>query len=122
MEFADKTLTCINCTKEFIFSQRDQRYYIEMGFKNEPRRCRECRALLKRERQFITDRNGNTREYFKSLCAACGGPAYVPFKPTGSKPIYCRDCLVAKKIQDSASGHVSEVPPTNGPNPAAQSV
>ena len=26
-------------------------------------------------------------------CAACGKKTEVPFKPTGDKPVYCRDCF-----------------------------
>ncbi len=98
MERTDQRINCLNCGKEFIFSARDQKYYEEMGFRNSPKRCRECRALMKRERQFVPQADGSVSELFKSDCALCGRAAYVPFKPTGCKPVYCRDCLVAKKI------------------------
>lgn len=110
MEREDKSIGCVNCGKEFIFTVRDQIYYKGMGFENEPKRCRECRALLKRERQFVTDSAGHTREYFKCACASCGRPAYVPFKPTGSKPVYCRDCLVVRKIKQESHGDIGDVP------------
>ena len=99
MEYVDRVIPCINCGKEFIFSGRDQQYYEQKGFKNAPKRCRECRALLKRERQFVPDDNGGKTELFKATCADCGGPAYVPFNPTGVKPVYCKDCFVASKIR-----------------------
>ena len=112
MEYKDRNIKCLNCGKEFLFSTRDQKYYEEMGFKNPPKRCRECRALMKRERQFATDENGNPKEFFKCTCAACGRPAYVPFKPTGRKPVYCRDCLVARKAREhsetSTGGPIAE--------------
>lgn len=104
MEYVDRRIACLNCGKEFIFSGRDQRYYEQKGFKNAPKRCRECRALLKRERQFVPDGNGGKKELFKVTCADCSRPAYVPFKPTGIKPVYCRDCLVALKIRETISG------------------
>lgn len=104
MEERDKEIACINCGKGFLFSVRDQKYYEELGFRNEPKRCRECRALLKRERQFVTNSRGDVKEFFKCVCAACGRPAFVPFKPTGSKPVYCRDCLVAKRIREQRQG------------------
>jgi len=111
MELKDRKITCLNCGKEFIFSARDQRYYKERGFKNAPKRCRECRALMKRERQFVRKDDGSTKELFKVTCETCGRPAYVPFKPTGRKPVYCRDCLVARKIQEQRRGDVSLQPP-----------
>ena len=30
----------------------------------------------------------------KTTCSKCGKPCEVPFKPTGSKPIYCSDCYI----------------------------
>lgn len=27
------------------------------------------------------------------VCAKCGKETTVPFKPTGNKPVYCRDCF-----------------------------
>ena len=103
MEVQDKWITCVNCGKGFVFSARDQKYYVEQGFKNEPKRCRECRALLKRQRQFTIDADGVEKELFKSVCETCGRVTYVPFKPTGIKPILCRDCLVAKKNETNGA-------------------
>ena len=34
-------------------------------------------------------------------CDKCGKESEVPFKPTSSKPIYCRDCF---KKEDSREG------------------
>jgi len=30
---------------------------------------------------------------FKAICSNCGKECEVPFKPTGSKPVYCSDCF-----------------------------
>lgn len=29
----------------------------------------------------------------EATCASCGGRCEVPFKPSGLKPVYCRDCF-----------------------------
>lgn len=29
----------------------------------------------------------------KAVCSNCGKECEVPFKPTGEKPVYCRDCF-----------------------------
>lgn len=47
-EYKDKTITCINCGNEFIFTAKDQAFYNEKGF-NEPKRCKECREKRKAE-------------------------------------------------------------------------
>ena len=32
------------------------------------------------------------REMHKVTCADCGKETEVPFKPDGTRPVYCRDC------------------------------
>ena len=46
----DKTIVCKDCGKEFVFTVRDQEFYKEKGFENEPKRCKECR-IAKKEKQ-----------------------------------------------------------------------
>ena len=53
------------------------------------------------KRSFGGDR-GIDRQMFKTTCSKCGKECEVPFKPTGSKPVYCRDCF--RTIRDSNSG------------------
>ena len=33
------------------------------------------------------------KQVHKAICDKCGATCEVPFKPTGGKPIYCRDCF-----------------------------
>jgi CxxC-x17-CxxC domain-containing protein len=35
---------------------------------------------------------GQRRPSFDAVCAACGKDTTVPFRPTGERPVYCRDC------------------------------
>ena len=44
------------------------------------------------------DRDFNNRGFnrptmHKTICSNCGKECEVPFKPTGEKPVYCRDCF-----------------------------
>ena len=48
--YENKALTCKDCGNSFDFSVRDQIFYAEKGFENEPQRCRECRATRKSQR------------------------------------------------------------------------
>ncbi len=32
------------------------------------------------------------REMHDATCAECGKTCQVPFKPDGSRPVYCQDC------------------------------
>ncbi len=43
----DKKIICKECGKEFIFTVREQEFYRDMGFNNEPVRCKECRDAKK---------------------------------------------------------------------------
>jgi CxxC-x17-CxxC domain-containing protein len=40
---------------------------------------------------------GPPREMHKVTCAECGKETEVPFKPDGSRPVYCRDCFQKHK-------------------------
>lgn len=37
------------------------------------------------------------REMHKVTCADCGKETEVPFKPDGTRPVYCRDCYQKHK-------------------------
>lgn len=37
--------------------------------------------------------NDGPREMHKATCSECGNECEVPFKPSGEKPVYCRDCF-----------------------------
>jgi CxxC-x17-CxxC domain-containing protein len=73
----------------FLFSIRDQQFYAEKGFENEPQRCRDCRNARKSQRAATA----GTREMFEAVCAQCGVSTTVPFKPRGDRPVYCRACF-----------------------------
>lgn len=49
------------------------------------------------------DDRGSDRQMFKATCSNCGKECEVPFKPTGSKPVYCRDCFRTMRGSDSGS-------------------
>ncbi|UCE19558.1 MAG: zinc-ribbon domain-containing protein [Gemmatimonadota bacterium] len=44
---ADKTITCQDCDKDFVFTEEEQNYYAEKGFQD-PKRCKSCRMARKR--------------------------------------------------------------------------
>jgi hypothetical protein len=49
----DKTLKCLDCGTEFVFTVREQEFYAQNGF-TEPKRCKPCRDARKRS-------NGNRK-------------------------------------------------------------
>ena len=88
--FQDKTLTCKDCGREFVFTAGEQEFYAEKGFTNEPQRCKECRNARK-------NAGKAPREMFDAVCADCGKPCKVPFQPTEGKPVYCSECFAARR-------------------------
>ncbi len=44
-----------------------------------------------------------TQEFHTVICDKCKKETTVPFKPTGIKPVYCRDCFQDQKPRNSSS-------------------
>ncbi len=42
-------------------------------------------------------RDSGPQTMHKATCAECGKECEVPFKPDGSRPVYCRDCYAKKR-------------------------
>lgn len=91
----DKNLTCKECNTPFVFSASEQDFYAEKGFTNEPGRCPECRAARKQKNGGFNRRDNNRppREMHAVTCSECGKETEVPFRPSGDRPVYCRDCF-----------------------------
>lgn len=109
--FSDKTLSCSDCSQQFAFTATEQQFYADRGF-TEPRRCPSCRAARKAARGdggnggyssggYSGGSGGGydraPREMFSATCSNCGREAQVPFRPNGSKPVYCSDCFTSQR-------------------------
>lgn len=94
MALADKTLTCVECGKEFTFTVGEQEFYRSRGLQNEPGRCPECRAARRQSRY---RGYGQPREMFPAVCANCGAECEVPFEPREDRPVYCSTCYTEMK-------------------------
>ncbi len=44
------------------------------------------------------------REMHKAVCADCGQECEVPFKPDGTRPVYCRECYAKRRPPRSSFG------------------
>ena len=40
---------------------------------------------------------GGPKEMFKAKCAECQKECEVPFKPSGDRPVYCKECFSKRK-------------------------
>lgn len=94
MAFEDKDLTCRDCNKTFVFSGGEQDFFSAKGLVNEPKRCPNCRILMR------VQRNGEDPSRTAEVnCAECGSPTRVPFQPKGYRPVYCSYCFRTKKLE-----------------------
>ena len=103
MALSDKTLVCVECGAEFIFTAGEQEFFNSRGFTNEPKRCRRCRAVRRTEQRGGAMYQETPREMYAITCAECGNDAMVPFRPTGDRPVYCSDCFSKMSTESSGS-------------------
>lgn len=118
MSYTDQIIVCANCGSEFPFSAAEQEFYAQKGFAAPPKRCKPCREANKAQRASSgggssmgggfssgprsfgggdrgprPPRPAGDRQMYDVTCDQCGAPTQVPFKPNGSKPVYCRECF-----------------------------
>jgi CxxC-x17-CxxC domain-containing protein len=103
MEFQDKGLVCMDCGNEFVFTAGEQLFFHDKQFKNEPKRCKYCKA--KRAALFgSTSEEGKPRPptYNKvetrTVCSQCKKETTVPFRPTQGRPVLCRECFQQARV------------------------
>ena len=70
-------------------------------------RGRDDRGSRSGGRDFGRDRgrggDRGDRQMYKAVCADCGNKCEVPFKPSGDKPVYCKECFMKKKESEDNS-------------------
>lgn len=98
MDFDDKTLTCRECSKSFVWTAGEQAFYKERGLINIPARCSACRSNRK------TKLGLQSQTITEVVCAECGTTTTVPFVPRNGKPVYCSVCLSKVRELEEAGG------------------
>lgn len=90
--------TCSECgnTCEVPFKPTNDRpVYCNNCFKREDKggnsRRSDDRGYGDRDQDF--GRNAGRSSMFEATCDECGNTCEIPFKPNGSKPVYCHDCF-----------------------------
>ncbi|MBX9572806.1 MAG: zinc-ribbon domain containing protein [Candidatus Obscuribacterales bacterium] len=96
MSLVEKMLICRDCNQSFVFSTGEQEFFLLKGLKNEPKRCANCRLVMR------VQRNGDDiNRTCEVPCANCSIPTRVPFKPKGYRPVYCVGCFQIKKKEEA---------------------
>ncbi len=86
MEFTDRVLKCVDCGEEFVFTAGEQLFFHDKQFKNDPKRCKQCKAKRSAGAYRV-------RTETRTHCSACGEETTVPFRPTQGRPVLCRSCF-----------------------------
>ena len=107
MQFADRFLKCSDCGNDFVFTAGEQLFFHDKQFKNDPKRCKLCKA--KRAGLGRTASAGGaatlplSRTETRTECSACGIETTVPFKPTQGRPVLCRSCFQLKRVPSAVA-------------------
>lgn len=96
-DLEDKTLVCKDCGNKFIWTAGEQKFFIDKGLQNIPKRCKICTSKYK-----DALREKHPLHWIK--CNICGKKAEVTFEPK-SEDALCEDCF-KKEIEkrDKAIG------------------
>jgi CxxC-x17-CxxC domain-containing protein len=102
MEFTDRILKCSDCGNEFIFTAGEQLFFFDKQFKNDPKRCKLCKAKRAGLGRSVNGASSValplSRTETRTKCSACGVETTVPFKPTQGRPVLCRSCFQLKRV------------------------
>ncbi len=102
MEFIDRVLKCSDCGSDFIFTAGEQLFFFDRQFKNDPKRCKLCKAkragLGRSPDGAVAAALPLSRTETRTECSACGVETTVPFKPTQGRPVFCRSCFQLKRV------------------------
>jgi CxxC-x17-CxxC domain-containing protein len=102
MEFQDRTLKCVDCGGDFLFTAGEQLFFHDKNFRNEPKRCKACKGKRVSVLAAPAQRPSRTKVETQAVCSQCGKETTVPFRPTQGRPIFCRECFREKRQAASA--------------------
>lgn len=83
-----------------LISQSSKRPYEEKG----PGKPFQRFEHTNRQPDTRQDNKFRERVLHKAVCAACNKECEVPFKPSGDRPVYCKECFTARKSQSPFAG------------------
>ena len=75
MEYRDKSLDCVECQKPFVWTAGEQLFYADKNFKNEPKRCKECKSRRSQRMGHVSRERVETT----AVRSHCGKETTVPF-------------------------------------------
>src|SRR5579864_5421413 len=107
MQFDDRLLKCSDCGNEFVFTAGEQLFFQDKQFKNDPKRCKLCKAkragLGRSPSAALLTALPFSKTETRTECSVCGIETTVPFKPTQGRPVLCRSCFVEKRAPSASA-------------------
>jgi CxxC-x17-CxxC domain-containing protein len=97
MEYKDRALKCVDCGAEFVFTAGEQLFYASKGFRNEPKRCKNCKQKRTAPGAGAGPAHSVSRVVTTTVCSQCGKETTVPFRVTQGRPVYCRECFQQRR-------------------------
>ena len=97
MEFQDKSLRCVDCGSDFIWTAGEQLFFADKQLRNEPKRCKACKAK-RANRVSAGPSPARDRVETTTQCSASGKETTVPFRPTQGRPVFCKECFQQRKF------------------------
>jgi len=105
-DFQDRSISCIDCGEQFVWSIGEQVFFTDKGLRNEPKRCKPCKqAKTQRLAAISLARDSGIRQRIEVTvtCAQCGQQTTVPFYPSQGRPVYCRSCFLAARTMSATA-------------------
>jgi CxxC-x17-CxxC domain-containing protein len=106
-ELEDKSIVCIDCSKDFIWTVGEQIFFRDKGLLNPPKRCKPCKqAKTERIEAVIAAQQAGIKQKIEVAvnCAKCNAHTTVPFYPSQGRPVYCRSCFIAMNPEILSNG------------------
>ena len=105
-EFQDRSITCVDCSEQFVWTVGEQVFFHDKGLKNEPKRCKPCKQAKNERLAAITASQASgikQRIEVSVTCAQCGQQTTVPFYPSQGRPVFCRSCFLASRAMTATA-------------------
>ena len=96
-EFQDKSIRCIDCNRDFVWTAGEQAFFRDKNLQNPPKRCKECKQAKNERLAAIANAQASgikQRIEVTVACARCGEVTTVPFYPSQGRPVFCRSCFL----------------------------
>ncbi len=96
-EFDDRSILCIDCDSDFIWTAGEQEFFRDKNLLNPPKRCKECKQAKNARLASIAaaQETGIRQRIEVSVkCAQCSEATTVPFYPSQGRPVFCRSCFL----------------------------